>query len=154
MTKTIGIPSQKKEHIFHLTMVPASSNFRSEISGYIITSIFPTCFSLLVPVSFPSSLSLPFHVVLALYSSCIGWSSNILMIIIESPSWKGPTRILKLNSWLYIGYLKFKPYVWECCQNSSSALAAWGYNHSTREPVPVPDHDLVEKSFLIFSLVR
>ena len=54
------------------------------------------------------------------------------------PSWKGPTRITKSNSWPHTGPPKKpKPYIQECCPNTSRAPAGqciWGNSkyHTTQ----------------------
>jgi len=42
----------------------------------------------------------------------------------------------------------FKPYVWECCPNTPWTPAAWGCTYCLGEPVPGPNHPLMEDLFL------
>jgi len=41
-----------------------------------------------------------------------------------------------------------KPYVWECCPNTPWTPAAWGCTYCLGEPVPGPNHPLMEDLFL------
>lgn len=43
-------------------------------------------------------------------------------------------------------YPKFKLYVWNCYPNSPWTLPAWGLDHYSGEPAPVPDHPVVNFS--------